>query len=58
LKALIAKHVLYTNSTRGTALLADWTNSLANFVKVMPVEYKKALKRLETEEKMVEELTA
>ena len=29
-----------------------------NFVKVMPTEYKLALKRLETEEQMVEELTA
>ena len=26
------------------------------FVKVMPIEYKKALKRLETEDQMVEEI--
>ena len=58
LKALIEKHVRYTKSTRGTELLADWDTSLSNFVKVMPTEYKKALKRLETEEQMVEELTA
>ncbi|WP_366183906.1 glutamate synthase large subunit [Flavobacterium ovatum] len=58
LKQLIEKHVLYTNSTRGADLLSDWNVSLENFVKVMPTEYKKALKRLETEEQMVEELTA
>ncbi|MDX6747640.1 glutamate synthase large subunit [Polaribacter sp. PL03] len=57
LKATIEKHVLYTDSKRGTALLADWSTSLKNFVKVMPTEYKKALKRLETEEPMFEELT-
>uniref|UniRef100_UPI00356710F8 GltB/FmdC/FwdC-like GXGXG domain-containing protein n=1 Tax=Lutibacter sp. TaxID=1925666 RepID=UPI00356710F8 len=58
LKALITKHVLYTNSNRGKELLENWDNSLNNFVKVMPIEYKRALKRLETEVPMVEELTA
>jgi glutamate synthase (ferredoxin) len=58
LKALIEKHVSYTNSTKGTKLLAEWTDSLSKFVKVMPTEYKKALKRMETEEQMVEELKA
>ncbi len=58
LKELIEKHVHYTNSNRGSELLGDWEHSLNNFVKVMPIEYKRALKRLETEEQMVEELTA
>jgi len=58
LKAIIEKHVLHTNSNKGKELLKDWGNSLGNFVKVMPIEYKRALKRLETEEQMVEELTA
>ena len=58
LKALIEKHVLYTDSNRGKELLADWETSLSNFVRVMPIEYKRALKRLETEEQLVEELTA
>ncbi|WP_299017604.1 glutamate synthase large subunit [uncultured Polaribacter sp.] len=57
LKTTIEKHVLYTDSKKGTDLLADWDNSLQNFVKVMPTEYKRALERLETEEPMVEELT-
>ncbi|MBI9041672.1 glutamate synthase large subunit [Lutibacter sp.] len=58
LKALIEKHVLYTNSNLGKELLSNWETSLSSFVRIMPIEYKRALKRLETEEQMVEELTA
>ena len=57
LKAIIEKHILYTDSKRGSDLIANWDESLKNFIKVMPTEYKKALKRLETEEPMFEELT-
>jgi glutamate synthase (ferredoxin) len=57
LKTLIENHVLYTNSNLGSTLLADWKNSMDNFVKVMPTEYKRALIRLATEEPMVEDLT-
>jgi glutamate synthase (NADPH/NADH) large chain len=57
LKAIIEKHVLYTESKKGARLLADWNASLDNFVKVMPIEYKRALERLATEEPMFEELT-
>ena len=58
LKSTIEKHKLYTDSEIASTLLADWDTTLGNFVKVMPIEYKRALKRLETEEQMVEELTA
>ena len=57
LKAIIEKHVLYTESKKGATLLADWDTSLDNFVKVMPTEYKRALERIATEEPMFEELT-
>ena len=57
LKSLIENHVRYTHSNRGKVLLTNWESSLKNFVKVMPTEYKRALKRLETEKQMVEELT-
>ncbi|KJD36858.1 glutamate synthase [Tamlana sedimentorum] len=56
LKTLIEKHVLYTNSNLGKELLENWDMTQSKFVKVMPTEYKKALKRLETEEEMFEEL--
>ncbi|MDT0552649.1 glutamate synthase large subunit [Urechidicola vernalis] len=58
LKEMITNHVTYTGSDRGKEILADWKNNLSKFVKVMPIEYKKALIRIETEEPMVEELTA
>ncbi|MGB2128752.1 MAG: glutamate synthase large subunit [Flavicella sp.] len=57
LKAMIEKHVLYTESNRGKEILADWENSLKHFVRIMPTEYKKALARLAKGEIMVEELT-
>ena len=57
LKAIIEKHVLYTDSKKGTELISNWKKSIKNFVKVMPTEYKRALERLRTEEPMVEELT-
>jgi len=56
LKNWIEKHVLYTDSNLGKTLLADWENSLSNFVRIMPTEYKKALERLAKGEVMVEEL--
>ncbi|WP_242120825.1 glutamate synthase large subunit [Aestuariivivens sediminicola] len=57
LKGLIEKHVTYTHSKKGTEILENWEDYLPHFVKVMPKEYKVALKRIETEEPMVEELT-
>ena len=57
LKAIIEEHVIYTNSKKGTDILKNWNTSISNFIKVMPIEYKNALKRIENEEPMIEELT-
>jgi len=57
LKAMIEKHVLYTESNRGREILANWEHNLNDFVRIMPIEYKKALARLAKGEIMVEELT-
>jgi glutamate synthase (ferredoxin) len=57
LRMLIEKHYVYTNSQRAKYLLENWEKTFSKFVKVMPTEYKKALKRLETEEELFEELT-
>jgi len=57
LKTTIERHVLYTESQRGAALITDWNVSIQNFVKVMPTEYKKALHRIANEAPMFEELT-
>jgi len=57
LKMMVEKHYLYTNSKRAKYLLENWEQNIDKFIKVMPTEYKNALKRLETEKPMVEELT-
>ena len=46
LLALIDKHIAHTGSERAKALRADWENARSKFVKVMPNEYKRALKEL------------
>jgi len=53
LLALINKHVEYTGSERAKALLADWDNARAKFVKVMPNEYKRALIELAEDKALV-----
>jgi len=49
LKILIERHKLHTGSARATALLDDWDNALKKFIKVMPVDYARALRQLEAE---------
>ncbi len=46
LKGLIQKHVDLTGSPRAKTILADWDNQRSKFVKVMPIEYKRALTEL------------
>jgi len=46
-RELLARHLRYTGSTRAQAILDGWTTYLPNFVKVMPVEYARALQELE-----------
>lgn len=53
LLALINKHAEYTGSGRAKALLADWDNARAKFVKVMPNEYKRALIELAEDKALV-----
>ncbi|MFZ5731964.1 MAG: glutamate synthase large subunit [Pseudomonadota bacterium] len=44
LHVLITRHAKYTDSARAKAILADWKNYVGKFRKVMPVEYRRALK--------------
>jgi glutamate synthase (NADPH) large chain len=46
LKRLIENHFRYTGSMRAKALLENWEASREAFVKVMPKEYRRALKEL------------
>jgi glutamate synthase (NADPH/NADH) large chain len=50
LKQLIEKHLHYTNSDRARVILDNWEEYLPKFVKVMPVEYRRALQELQTEQ--------
>jgi len=43
LRTMIEKHARYTGSTVAESMLADWQNVVPQFVKVMPVDYKRAL---------------
>ena len=46
LKRLIENHFRYTGSLRAKALLESWEETRRAFVKVMPKEYRRALKEL------------
>ena len=43
------RHHLHTGSERARALLEDWDNALAQFVKVTPKDYRRALLELKAE---------
>jgi glutamate synthase (NADPH) large chain len=43
LERLIRRHARYTGSGRARRLLASWSAAFAQFVRVMPTEYKRAL---------------
>jgi glutamate synthase (NADPH) large chain len=44
---LLTRHVKYTGSSRAKSILENWAAYLPKFVKVMPVEYARALAELE-----------
>jgi glutamate synthase (NADPH/NADH) large chain len=46
LKGRIEKHVEYTDSARGRAILDGWKTEQSRFVKVMPIDYKRAIAEL------------
>jgi glutamate synthase (NADPH/NADH) large chain len=45
---LIANHARYTGSTRAQMILDDWDEYRQRFVKVMPVDYRRALQEMQT----------
>jgi glutamate synthase (NADPH/NADH) large chain len=49
LRRLVERHLQHTGSAVAQRLLADWAGSLAKFVKVMPVDYRRALEQLQAE---------
>ena len=49
LRELITRHQVFTGSTVAARILDHWDSSLKKFVKVMPRDYKRALKELQAE---------
>ena len=58
LKMMIARHIEYTDSKQGKLLMESWDEALPNFVKVMPLDYRKALERIKERETKETEETA
>jgi glutamate synthase (NADPH/NADH) large chain len=54
LRRLIARHVRYTDSPRGKMILAAWDRYRSKFVKVMPIEYRRALQQLQAKTRATE----
>jgi glutamate synthase domain-containing protein 3 len=50
LKSMIQRHIEYTDSKQGKLLMESWEESLPNFVKVMPLDYRMALLRIKEQE--------
>ena len=55
LKRLIENHMHYTNSARARMILERWDHYLPLFVKVMPMEYRRALMELAAEQQREKE---
>ncbi len=54
LQRLIERHAHYTNSQRARTILANWQRYLPKFVKVMPVEYRRALEKMQADSRATE----
>ena len=50
LKRLIEAHLLYTGSKTALGILDDWEAKYPQFVKVVPLEYRKVLERMKQNE--------
>ncbi len=49
LRVLVERHLLYTGSARARELLDNWDTALVSFVKVMPLDFRRALVELRAE---------
>jgi glutamate synthase domain-containing protein 3 len=50
LRQLVDKHFKLTGSTVARAALEDWDNVLSQFVKVMPIDYKRVLTEMKKQQ--------
>ena len=50
LRDLIRRHYQWTSSVQAQRILDNWQEMSGKFVKVMPIDYRKALERLRQQE--------
>jgi glutamate synthase (NADPH/NADH) large chain len=55
LRLLIERHTHYTGSTRGRLILDNWHDYLPKFIKVMPVDYRRALQEMQAAQETTEQ---
>ena len=51
---MIKKHIVYTDSPYAKMIIDNWVEMLPKFVKVYPIDYRKAIERIREEEKAKE----
>jgi len=49
LHTMLTHHARYTNSARAESILANWAEMISKFVKVVPVDYRRALTNLRSQ---------
>jgi glutamate synthase (NADPH/NADH) large chain len=49
-KDSVKKHIYWTNSEYAKSILAGWETNRRRFIKVLPVEYKRALQQMKLAE--------
>ncbi len=57
LKQMIEKHQKWTTSVRAQQILDNWTDMVGKFVKVVPIDYRKALEKMRAHERRDTETT-
>ncbi len=57
LRDLVSRHARWTNSRQARAILDNWQEMSGRFVKVIPIDYRKALERLRQREQARDEET-
>jgi glutamate synthase (NADPH/NADH) large chain len=48
-RTLIKRHVHYTNSSVGKNILDNWNDFVGQFVKIIPVDYRRAMAEVEAQ---------
>ncbi len=56
LRFLIERHVHYTKSARGQAILDDWQGYLSKFVKITPVDFRRAMLEMQAKREVEQPL--